>query len=90
MPIDMFPQTSDFWLEMRRKVPIWRHQSARIVPHRMCGVGTKETYLEIFYFMQFYKHIVFTSEGDKIPNKEIKNYINVSVAVDIECGNTTN
>ena len=27
--------------------------------------------------------------GDKIRNKEIKNYINVSVVVDIECGNTT-
>ena len=26
----------------------------------------------------------------KIRNKEIKNYINVSVVVDIECGNTNN
>lgn len=30
------------------------------------------------------------SEGDKIRNKEIKNDINVSVVVDIECGNTNN
>ena len=41
-------------------------------------------------FRHFFKHIVFTSEGDKIRNKEIKNYINVSVVVDIECGDTTN
>ena len=30
------------------------------------------------------------SEGDKIRNKEIKNDINVSVVVYIECGNTNN
>ncbi len=30
------------------------------------------------------------SEGDIIRNKEIKNDINVSVVVDIECGNTNN
>ncbi len=31
---------------------------------------------------------VFTGEGDKIRNKEIKDYINVSVVIDIECGDT--
>ncbi len=55
-----------------------------------CGVATKEEYVEILEFTHFFKHIVFTSEGDKIRNKEIKNYINVSVVVDIECGNTNN
>ena len=58
-----------------------------------CGdlcVATKTNYVEILNFRHFFKHIVFTSEGDKIRNKEIKNYINVSVVVDIECGNTTN
>lgn len=53
----------------------------------MC-VATKTNYVEILNFRHFFKHIVFTSEGDKIRNKEIKNYINVSVVVDIECGNT--
>lgn len=58
-----------------------------------CGdlcVATKTNYVEILNFRHFFKHIVFTSEGDKIRNKEIKNYINVSVVVDIECGNTNN
>ena len=54
------------------------------------GVATKTNYVEILNFRHFFEHIVFTSEGDKIRNKEIKNYINVSVVVDIECGNTTN
>ncbi|EII6750001.1 hypothetical protein LHT69_000752 [Clostridioides difficile] len=55
----------------------------------MC-VATKTNYVEILNFRHFFKNIVFTSEGDKIRNKEIKNYINVSVVVDIECGNTNN
>ena len=58
-----------------------------------CGdgsVATKTSYVEILNFRHFFKHIVFTSEGDKIRNKEIKNYINVSVVVDIESGNTNN
>ena len=54
-----------------------------------CAYATKTNYVEILNFRHFFKHIVFTSEGDKIRNKEIKNYINVSVVVDIECGNTT-
>lgn len=47
-------------------------------------------YVEIFNFRYFFKYIVFMSEGDKIRNKEIKNYINVLVVVDIECGNINN
>lgn len=30
------------------------------------------------------------SEGKKIRNKVIKDYINVSIVVDLDCGNTTN
>ena len=58
-----------------------------------CGdlcVATTKNYVEILNFRHFFKHMVFTSEGDKIRNKEIKNYINVSVVVDIECGTTNN
>lgn len=58
--------------------------------YRDLCVATTKNYVEILNFRHFFKHIVFTSEGDKIRNKEIKNYINVSVVVDIECGNTTN
>ena len=32
--------------------------------HRMCGVDTKETYLEILCFRQYYKHFVFTEDGE--------------------------
>ncbi|MSS37840.1 hypothetical protein FYJ39_15030 [Clostridium sp. WCA-389-WT-23D1] len=70
-------------------MPSW-HSFYHLYP---CGdycVATKEKLVEILNFRYFFKHIVFTSEGDKIRNKEIKNYINVSVVVDIECGNTTN
>lgn len=55
----------------------------------VCGIATTSRYVEILYFKHFYKHIVFTGEGDKIRNKEIKDYINVSVVIDIECGDTT-
>ena len=64
-----------------------------ITCYMTCGdlcVATKTNYVEILNFRHFFKHIVSTSEGDKIRNKEIKNYINVSVVVDIECGNTNN
>lgn len=56
-----------------------------------CGDGsvdTKKRYVEILNFRHFHKHIVFTNEGEKMRNKEIKDYINVSVVVDIECGDT--
>lgn len=58
-----------------------------------CGdysVDTKKRYVEILNFRNFHKHIVFTDEGDKMRNKEIKDYINVSVVVDIEWGDTRN
>ena len=56
-----------------------------------CGdycVDTKENLVEILYFRHFAKHFTFTSEGEKIRNKHLKNYFDVSVVVDIGCGNT--
>lgn len=56
-----------------------------------CGdycVDTKENLVEILYFRHFAKHFMFTSEGEKIRNKHLKNYFDVSVVVDIGCGNT--
>ncbi len=44
----------------------------------MCGVDTKETYLEILCFRQFYKHFVFVEEK----------YFKVSAVVDVGCGDT--
>ena len=54
------------------------------------SVATKTLRLEILNFRHFFKHMVFISEGEKIRNKEIRNYINVSVVIDLECESTTN
>ena len=80
MPFAKMPKTN------RRTVKAVKNDTAR---GDLC-VATKTNYVEILNFRHFFKHIVFTSEGDKTQNKEIKNYINVSVVVDIECGNTNN
>lgn len=56
-----------------------------------CGdlcVATKKNYIEIFNFRHFFNHFVFTNEGDKIRNKQLKKYIDVSVVIDMECGDT--
>lgn len=56
-----------------------------------CGdycVDTKEKLVEVLYFRHFAKHFMFTSEGEKIRNKHLKNYFDVLVVVDIGCGNT--
>lgn len=44
--------------------------------------------LEILNFRHFHKHIVFSTDGSKIRNKELKRYFNVSVVIYMECGNT--
>ena len=56
-----------------------------------CGdycVDTKEKLVEILYFRHFAKHFTFTSEGKNSRNKHLKNYFDVSVVIDIGCGNT--
>ena len=78
---EQFPRTG-------RRVPHSRHQSARLVA---CGdycVDTKEKLVEILYFRHFAKHFTFTSEGKNSRNKHLKNYFDVSVVIDIGCGNT--
>ena len=54
----------------------------------MRSVATTKQRVKILYFKHFYKHNVFTGEGDKIRNKEIKDYISVSVVIDMEWGDT--
>lgn len=59
--------------------------------HDTCGdycVDTKEKLVEILYFRHFAKHFTFTSEGKNSRNKHLKNYFDVSVVIDIGCGNT--
>lgn len=54
----------------------------------MCGVDTKEAYLEILYFRQFCRHFVFVENGEGNRNKRIEKYFEVSAVVDVGCGDT--
>ena len=54
----------------------------------MCRADTKETYLEILYFRQFYRHFVFTEDEEGKRKKRIEKYFEVSVVVDVGCGDT--
>ncbi len=56
--------------------------------HRMCRADTKETYLEILYFKQFYRHFVFVEDGEGNRNKRMEKYFEVSAVVDVGCGDT--
>ncbi|MCC0697097.1 hypothetical protein [Clostridioides sp. ES-S-0048-02] len=46
--------------------------------------------LEILYFKHFNRHMVFERNIENFKNKKVKQYFNVSVVVDIECGDTKN
>lgn len=52
------------------------------------GVATSKVRFEILYFKHFNRHMVFERNIENFKNKKIKQYFNVSVAVDIEFGNT--
>ena len=62
--------------------------SLRNDTHRMCRVDTKETYLEILYFRQFYRHFVFVEDEEGNRNKRMEKYFEVSAVVDVGCGDT--
>ncbi|WP_235832513.1 hypothetical protein [Acetivibrio mesophilus] len=62
-----------------------RHQFYQLEP---CGVrnrNAKERYLEILNFQHFAKFTTFTTDGDDFRNKVLKNKIDVSVVLDLEC-----
>ena len=48
----------------------------------------KETYVEILYFRQFYRHFVFVEDEVGNRNKKIEKYFEVSAVVDVGCGDT--
>jgi len=53
-----------------------------------CGVrnrNAKERYLEILNFQHFAKFTTFTVDGDDFRNKILKDKIDVSVVLDLEC-----
>ena len=54
----------------------------------MCGGDTKETYLEILCFRQYYKHFLFVEDEDGNLNKRVEKYFEVSAVVDVGCGDT--
>ena len=54
----------------------------------MCGGNAEETYLEILYFRQFYKHFVFVEDEEGNRNKRTKKYFEVLAVVDVGCGDT--
>ncbi len=62
--------------------------SLRNDTHRMCGGNTKETYLEVLCFKQFYKHFVFVEDEEGNRNKRMEKYFEVSAVVDVGCGGT--
>lgn len=73
---------------MKERLIRQRELTARL---NTCGdyrVATKEKLVEILYFRHFAKHFMFTAEGKNSRNKHLKNYFDVSVVVDIGCGNT--
>lgn len=53
-----------------------------------CGVrsrNAKERYVEILSFQHFARYTTFTTDGDDFRNKVLKNKIDVSVVLDMEC-----
>ncbi|GEK90380.1 hypothetical protein AKA01nite_00020 [Alkalibacterium kapii] len=51
-------------------------------------VDTKANYIEILRFKHFYDHFVFTKDEHNFKKKELKKYFDVSVVVNLECGDT--
>jgi hypothetical protein len=47
--------------------------------------NAKERYVEVLCFQHFAKFTTFTTDGDDFRNKVLKNKIDVSVVLDIEC-----
>ena len=56
-----------------------------------CGVhsvDTKTNYIEILIFKQFHDHFEFVEDEHNFKKKVLKKYFNVSVVVNLECGDT--
>ena len=54
----------------------------------MHSVNTKRNYVEILRFKQFHDHFEFIEDEHNFKKKVLKKYFNVSVVVDLECGDT--
>jgi len=47
--------------------------------------NAKERYVEILNFQHFTNYVTFTKDGYDFRNKELRNKIEVSVVLDMEC-----
>ena len=54
----------------------------------MCGGNAEGTYLEALCFRQFYKNFAFVEDKVGKRKKRIGKYFEVSVVVDVGCGDT--
>ena len=54
----------------------------------MCGVDTKERYLEVPCFRQIYSHFVIVEDEEGNRKKRWEKYFEISVVVDVGCGDT--
>lgn len=55
------------------------------MPCRVRNRNATKKYLEILSFRHFSKFVTFTTDGDDYRNKVIKDSIDVSVVLDMEC-----
>lgn len=53
--------------------------------YRMRNRNAKERYVEILNFQHSTRYVTFTKDGDDFRNKELRNKIEVSVVLDMEC-----
>lgn len=53
--------------------------------YRMRNRNAKERYVEILNFQHLTNYVTFTKDGDDFRNKELRNKIEVSVVLDMEC-----
>ena len=53
--------------------------------YRVRGRNAKERYVEILSFQHFARYTTFTTDGDDFRNKVLKDKIDVSVVLDMEC-----
>ena len=58
---------------------------------KACGVhsvDTKNKYVEVLHFKLFHDYFAFEEDGQGFKKKVLKKYFNVSVVVNLECGDT--
>ena len=64
------------------------HQDGAIVPRGVRGCTTSGRYVRILDFRHFERHMMFSQSDRKTYKKAISDGVNVSVVLDVGCGNT--